>query len=46
MIHMKNRNTKKPATNKVSAAFSEDGAQSSTVTPNKKHHKKPKKQYL
>lgn len=46
MIHMKNRNTKKPATNKASAAFSDGSAQNSTVTPNKKHHKKPKKEYL
>lgn len=41
---MKGKNTKKPAATKANAALSsEEGA--GTVIANKKHHKKPKKQY-
>ncbi len=41
---MKGKNAKKPASSKVHDAVVNEPQ--STVTPNKKHHKKPKKQYL
>ncbi len=43
---MKNKNGKKPASNKVADTFTNETGSSSTVVANKKHHKKPKKQYL
>lgn len=43
---MKNKSGKSNATNKVENAFSSSAESTSTVVPNKKHHKKPKKQYL
>ncbi|BBF41792.1 hypothetical protein lbkm_0472 [Lachnospiraceae bacterium KM106-2] len=43
---MKGKNAKKQATSKVSEAISGGTEGGSTVVANKKHHKKPKKQYL
>lgn len=43
---MKGKNAKKPASSKVQETFTNESGSTSTVIPNKKHHKKPKKQYL
>lgn len=41
---MKGKNAKKPASTKVHDVVTDEPQ--STVTPNNKHQKKPKKQYL
>lgn len=45
MIEMKGKNIKKQASSKVQDAF-EHEAETSSSAQSKKHHKKPKKQYL
>lgn len=43
---MKNKSSQRNQSSKVTDAFNNEAEKTSTVVANKKHHKKPKKQYL